>query len=316
MSYCQHCCDPYFGIPSIPEEFEGKYNYYSDSDNSEDERKDEREDETIMETFQLFNADGENNDMKKYKKFDDNKHKLLCGFPVVAGSTKCIFHKCQKDGCDNSKKYKYCEEHQCKWKYCKELACDNSKYCVKHKCLTCDSYVMYDYVQYCKEHLTGTPCNFDGCQGIVTTEGQTYCGKHKCKECNNCVWTVGTHLCHQCIEKDPDWKHNGAEFRSFLTAATDEERRYIGLCASGRKCIFKHCRHEKMEDVVELGDLIFSSDYCMLHHFLNELCKNNYKFGLEHVSCFDVIDDGDVVQDSPKIMAMKEIYKLALSLCK
>lgn len=312
MSYCQHCCDPYFGNPSIPKEFDYKY-YNSDSD---DEHEDKLEEitQTNEEIFKLFNTNGENIDMKKYKNLDGQN--LICGLPVIAGSTKCVFHKCQKDDCDNSKRYKYyCKKHKCKWDYCSELACNKSKYCIKHKCLKCSIPVLYDYVRYCKKHLTGTKCMFNGCSGIVTEEGQSYCIYHKCKECNNCIWQEGSHLCHQCIEKDPDWEHNGAEFRSFLST-TKEDQRYMCLCESGRKCAFKQCRHAKMEDDVELGDVIFSTKYCLMHHFLNEICYNNYKFELEHVAFIDVIGDSDVVQDSPKIMIMKEIRKIALSLCK
>lgn len=312
MFYCQHSCDPYFGNPSIPREFD--YKYYSDSENSEDEQEEKVEVPTT-EIFKLFNADGGNVDMKKYKNLDGVGHSLLCGFLVVPGSTKCIFHKCRKDGCDNSKRYKYCKEHKCRWRYCEELVCDNSKYCVKHKCQLCDTCVMYDYVQHCKKHLNGTKCMFNGCKGIVTTDEQSYCIYHKCKDCNNCIWQKGAYLCHQCIEKDPDWKQNGAEFRSFLSTS-DKDHRYIMLCESGRKCAFNKCRRAKMEDDVELGDVIFSSKYCLMHHFLDEICENNYKFGLKHISFLDVVEDTDVVQDSPKIMIMKEIHKLAISLCK
>lgn len=309
MSYCQHCCNPYFGDPSIPREFD--YNYHGDSENTDGEH--EAANDTPKEIFKLFNADGMNIDMKKYKNLDGCE--LICGFPVVPGSIKCIFHKCQKDGCDNSKRYKYCEEHQCKWDYCKELVCEGCKYCTKHKCHQCNSHVMYNDVHYCKKHLNGTKCMFNGCKGIVTTEGQSYCIYHKCKECDNCIWQVGSRLCHQCIEKDPDWKRNGGEFRSFLSS-TDEDNKYMELCESGRKCMFKQCRRAKMEDYIEMGDVIFSSDYCLMHHFLNEICKNNYKFGLEHIAFIDVIDDNDIVHNSPKIMIMKEIHKHALSLCK
>jgi hypothetical protein len=76
-------------------------------------------------------------------------------------------------------------------------------------------------------------------------------------------------------------------------------------------CRYHQCQHERMHDIVEMGDLIFDTKYCENHHLLDQLCMVNYGFSLQILNIFDYLDFTDLKEDNVKIEIIKRVKELA-----
>lgn len=323
---CDYKCSFGFTVPS-------DYDYSSEDSDEESIKKEKNKKSKKEKTIIKFMDDTQ----EIPKRVDATT--LLCGNIVVDGSTKCIFHKCGVVGCENSKWHnkKYCEKHVCKYyddQECSELRIDDSCFCGKHKCKNCNERIYYGKVKFCKTHLTEMICEFKGCENtfpfkqpekIFSVAGVTFvnmdegvsmfsplrcCSEHTCESCHKFeIAGTNTRYCHRCVKKeDPEWEN-------------DEDNYCQGHCCSRRKeigdycrehvCEYDGCNGEKMDTIVEMGDVIFDSRYCRKHHTIDQVCKSNFGFGLDALKIFNFLDESDFNPESNKLKILKRALKQA-----
>jgi hypothetical protein len=146
----------------------------------------------------------------------------------------------------------FCAKHKCI--VCAERRCDNSEFCLNHKCseTTCENGIAVStMVRFCVKHKC-----------IVCTERRCYesdfCWKHKCTKCNNYAITCVLHLCKMaaCL--------NGRMNNSDVCS-----KHKCGKCDLNvvecvqHKCAMPTCVNTKVGD----------SMYCVQHKCTN--CNNN-----------------------------------------
>lgn len=209
---------------------------------------------------------------------------LICGRPVVNGSTKCVIHKCIVEGCNNSKSYsrhQYCDKHMCHYvleqsnQRCHSIVVDGKKYCERHKCIECDEHIHEDTSRHCEQHIKEYTCQFEGCTNTrPVSEGETpyyYCPKHVCKICGR--WGIlgdDVEYCHMCKHKVEGYD-----------GRYDEVHKCREAQYGGRYCYYEGCMHNRMYDAVMMGDLMYCSKYCYRHNFIDHLFKHMYGIGLD-----------------------------------
>lgn len=229
--------------------------------------------------------------------------KMQCGLNTVEGHTKCKFHKCDVETCENGKcNGKYCKQHTCEYVdvcNCYNYVDENAKYCYKHKCSECDKKVLNEKVRYCCEHLKVLVCCVGGCTNstpydVTKVIGNSwYCDNHKCKKCGQyVVENQFSEYCYVCSGNTYECECDGHD---------------NGGCKYGK------CPNKRLSDIVEMGDLMFSTKYCEKHYFLDELYKRMYHVGLEiFENSFVGIDD---IVDEHKKQILISMKKYANSMC-
>lgn len=131
--------------------------------------------------------------------------------PGACCKCECRYGTCRSVSEDGSN---YCKDHrQCQWSGCENRS--NGRFCVKHRCLVCDSRIYIDG-KFCKEHacafcdnqcVNGSnvckyhKCGKNGCLREKASRGDYYCIDHKCITfgCHN-EKIEGSNLCenHGC----------------------------------------------------------------------------------------------------------------------
>jgi len=230
--------------------------------------------------------------------------KIKCGLDVVEGYTKCKIHKCCIETCDNAISFhlKYCRTHMCHYIDENRMSCENcivgnSKYCEKHKCPDCDDKIYSKKVKYCEKHLKDVICEIGDCTNIaqiVDGKRLSYCTQHTCKKCGKYQVT----------------QQKNAEYCFIHAFMNDTEYcgNYVG------ECTFKGCHHEKLGNIVEMGDEMFNSEYCYNHHLLNEIYMRLYHVGL-NILQIDFIDPQDFTDEKKRII-LASMKRYAQEMCK
>lgn len=222
--------------------------------------------------------------------------KFICNLPVIEGFSKCIYHKCKVPVCDDAiiKYSKYCKTHTCQHALkegsrCCQQAIENNL-CDKHKCMECNKNVFHQNAQYCKIHLIEMPCVIDGCKNTfpISEKKHRTCPLHTCVKCGNELRMRNVKYCWICVHQIND--EENVDILEARDTYTNDEYCALGWCGRYKKngkhcnihqCKYANCNQPRLEEDVEMGDVIFKTNYCKQHHILNELCVVNYGFSLE-----------------------------------
>lgn len=232
---------------------------------------------------------------------------ISCGLPTVGGFSLCDIHKCRYVGCAGQKccDSPYCVNHMCKYvienEYGVDFICHNSvmtgeNFCPSHMCFECHNQIVDKKSKYCKNHMTHLVCAFGNCTesfcirdpsekmwilnttirnirtGDMTLNNKWCCFKHTCEQCHrNMIAHENTKLCQKC---EP---------------------------IISNPCMYSDCTNHCIE----------IDTYCKKHELLDQLCRKNYGFNLDHLKIFEFLTLSDFRTDNVKIKIMLSVLDKA-----